>query len=143
MMLTSSRDMTVKVWRLDGDGAGSTTISLVQTLPGHTHSAWDCDFNEHYLVSSGQDRIVRVWAKTTEAMLNDGITMPWHKKWTLLDHHSGVRNLCIFRCQPKLCITGDILGDLRVWDLEAGELHHRVPDQEETSYFRQAKETPL
>ena len=49
---------------------------------------------------------------------------------------TGVRNLTILKCNPGLCVSGDLFGELKVWDLEEKSLKYEVEDVNERSLFR-------
>ena len=92
MMVSSSRDMTVKIWHIEEYSSSiEVSISLVQTVCGFERSTWDVDFNEEYLAASGQDRVVRVWTKSSQEQQQQqqGSNIQWVKKWNMSDHRSG------------------------------------------------------
>ena len=62
--------------------------------------------------------------------------------WTLKAkfQNSGValRNVIILKKEPRFALSGDLLGDLKVWDLEEGIFKYNVPEHSglEHAWFR-------
>ncbi len=134
IMASSSRDHSVKVWQLGP--ATDFSHQVIQTLSEHAHSVWAVDLNDSFLVSGGQDKKVRIWRKV-RTQLDDGesVREDWEKQCEMEDHHAGIRNLLLLRGHPHLCLTGDIYGDLRVWNAIERRMQYHVPEQDDMSWF--------
>lgn len=66
LAISSSRDKSIKVWRMfphpnHAEPESSFQVDLLHTLTGHQHSVWTIDINENFLVSGSADRTIRVW----------------------------------------------------------------------------------
>ena len=68
ILFSSSRDRTVKMWRLQCTNKPTKTaiISLEQTIEGHVHSVWDVDCTPYYLVAGSADKSIRVWKNSID-----------------------------------------------------------------------------
>lgn len=69
-----SNDGTVKVWSLDG--------TLLHTLQGHTSFVYSVSASPKYLFSSGEDRTVRVWSRSSFEVVQV-ITFPCVSIWSV------------------------------------------------------------
>ena len=114
-VFSSSRDRTVKVWNLPD-------LHLLQVLQGyHEHSVWAVDVSNPYLITASADKSMNVWEKSSSDL--------WSLKHKLKNHNSPLRNVIILHKNcGKLAVTGDLVGDLRVWNLEKGEMEREIPD---------------
>ncbi len=160
-MASSSRDHLVRFWRLEytrppqqqQQHGGSPTsparsvlvVTLLHTFEEHSHSVWAVDFNADFMVSGASDNLVGIWGRTTkeeeEKQKQKKSDVPasrveWTLRCRLEEHSSGIRQAFLLHSHPDLCVTGDIYGDLRVWDCREGRLRYAVPDQEGASWFR-------
>ena len=96
----------MKVWDL-------FNLNLLQTLLGHHgHSVWDVDVRNNFLVTASADKFLNVWR-------NDSMTHYWgfrHK----MDNDEALRNVLILKKCPTVALSGDLIGDLKVWNLNTG-----------------------
>ena len=123
-VFSSSRDRSVKVWDLG-------TLNLLQTLVGHHgHSVWDVDIRNNFLVTASADKNLNVWK-------NDSGSYLWsfrHK----MNNDEALRNVIILKKCPYLALSGDLIGDLKVWNLNSGSKVYQVPDPSGQGMFRQS-----
>ena len=114
---SSSRDRTVKVWNIPD-------LHLLQVLQGyHEHSVWAVDVSNPYLITASADKSMNIWEKSSSNL------DLWSLKHKLKNHNSPLRNVIILHKDGgKLAVTGDLVGDLRVWNLEKGEMEREIPD---------------
>jgi ribosome assembly protein 4 len=54
MLVSASKDATVKIWDLK-------TYKIKSDLPGHTDEVYCVDFVADKVVSGGRDRTVKIW----------------------------------------------------------------------------------
>ncbi len=124
-VFSSSRDKTVKVWDL-------LTMEPHQVLLGHhAHSVWGIDVRNDFLVTSSADKSLNVW-------VNDSPTDVWTFQSKLDNEDAPLRNVVILEKTPNLALSGDLLGDLKVWNLSRGQLEYTVPDPGEQGLFRKS-----
>jgi F-box and WD-40 domain protein CDC4 len=134
LIITGSRDATLRVWRLPaegaedgapeepdegrvrGDGRGGLTLPppdgatpyFVRALHGHMHSVRSIAAHGDTLVSGSYDSTVRVWRVST------GETV--HR---LAGHASKVYSVILDHARAR-CVSGSMDNMVKVWSLETG-----------------------
>ncbi|KTW28277.1 uncharacterized protein T551_02696 [Pneumocystis jirovecii RU7] len=128
LIVTGSRDSTLRVWRLPQPGdahyrpsppsspneatAESTSVSInpyyIRTLIGHTNSVRAVSGYNNILVSGSYDSTVRVWRVSTGECI-----------WRLVGHSQKVYSVVI---DPKRnrCVSGSMDWKVKVWSLKTG-----------------------
>merc|ERR1712029_1007628 len=75
-----------------------------------------------YLITASADKSMNVWEKSSS---NSDL---WSLKHKLKNHNSPLRNVIILHKDGgKLAVTGDLVGDLRVWNLEKEKWNVKYP----------------
>ena len=119
-IFSASRDRSVKVWNLPD-------LQLLQVLKGyHDHSVWAVDISacNNLLITASADKSMNVWETNSS----------YNGLWTLkheLHNSNPLRNVIILQngnSDKHLAVTGDLVGDLRVWNLGKGEMECEIPD---------------
>ncbi|CAG8576473.1 12498_t:CDS:2 [Acaulospora morrowiae] len=127
LIVTGSRDSTLKVWRLpnlETDPQYLPTIPsspsdnnqytdnpyYVRTLGGHTHSVRALAGVGNTLISGSYDCTVRVWNIMTGECV-----------WRLLGHTQKVYSV-VLDAKRKRCMSGSMDGTVKVWSLEDGTI---------------------
>ncbi|RGB27640.1 WD40-repeat-containing domain protein [Rhizophagus diaphanus] len=127
LIVTGSRDSTLKVWRLpnlDSDPPFQPAIPsspsdntqyadnpyYLRTLSGHTHSVRALAGVGNTLVSGSYDCSVRVW----NIMTGDCV-------WRLHGHQQKVYSV-VLDAKRKRCMSGSMDGTVKVWNLEDGTI---------------------
>lgn len=124
-VFSSSRDRSVKVWDL-------TNLNSLQILEGyHGHSVWGIDVRNDFLVTSSADKSMSVWSKNSISDL-------WTFQTKMDNEDAPLRNVIILKRDPNLALSGDLVGDLKVWNLKVGQLSYQVPDPCQQGLFRQS-----
>ncbi|CAH1760437.1 6336_t:CDS:2 [Entrophospora sp. SA101] len=125
LIVTGSRDSTLKVWRLpnlDTDPSYHPTIPsspsdntqisdnpyFLRTLQGHNHSVRALAGIGNTLVSGSYDCTVRVW----NIMTGESV-------WRLQGHTQKVYSV-VLDAKRKRCMSGSMDGTVKVWSLEDG-----------------------
>ncbi|KAG4301687.1 hypothetical protein PCANB_001866 [Pneumocystis canis] len=128
LIVTGSRDSTLRVWRLPQPGEAhyrpsppsspnnidgeNTSVSInpyyIRTLIGHTNSVRAVSGHNNILVSGSYDTTVRVWRISTGECI-----------WKLVGHSQKVYSVVI---DPKRnrCVSGSMDWKVKVWSLETG-----------------------
>lgn len=128
VIVTGSRDSTLRVWRLPQPGevhyrpsppsspnamsGDSTNVSTnpyyIRTLVGHTNSVRAISGYNNILVSGSYDSTVRVWRISTGECI-----------WRLVGHSQKVYSVVI---DPKRnrCVSGSMDWKVKIWSLETG-----------------------
>lgn len=104
---------------------------------GHSHSVWAVDLSLDFLVSGSSDRAFRVFSRRNNKKTSQEEL--FEEDFRMEEHTTGVRNVLILACDPGLAVSGDIFGDLRVWNLREKRLQYAVEEVEEEeggSWFR-------
>ncbi|CAG8689245.1 9438_t:CDS:2, partial [Racocetra persica] len=128
LIVTGSRDSTLKVWRLPNleknDPQYQPIIPsspsdnspypenpyFVRTLQGHSHSVRALAGVGNTLVSGSYDCSVRVWNIMTGECL-----------WRLIGHTQKVYSV-VLDAKRKRCMSGSMDGTVKVWSLEDGTI---------------------
>ncbi|KAG9290880.1 hypothetical protein G9A89_011030 [Geosiphon pyriformis] len=125
LIVTGSRDSTLRVWRLPNPTIDPTFTPnipsspsdnsqlvenpyFVRTLQGHTHSVRALAGVGNTLVSGSYDCSVRVWNIMTGECL-----------WRLHGHTQKVYSV-VLDAKRKRCMSGSMDGTVKVWSLEDG-----------------------
>ena len=120
-IFSSSRDRSIKIWDL-------FSLSPIQVLVGnHGHSVWCIDVRQDFLISASADQSLGVWQKD----------VCWKFKFKIDNDEAPVRNVIILEKSPDLALSGDLLGDLKVWNIRDGSFKYQVPHPTDTGLFRQ------
>lgn len=124
-VFSSSRDRSVKVWDL-------LNLNSLQILEGHHgHSVWGIDVRNDFLVTSSADKSISVWNRNDVSDL-------WTFQTKLDNEDAPLRNVIILKKDPNFALSGDLVGDLKVWNLKLGQLNYQVPDPCDQGLFRQS-----
>jgi len=103
--LVSGGDNTVKLWDV-------STWQLEQTLSGHSTSIRSAGFTQDgkRVVSAGMDREVKIWDpfKARELL-------------SLSGHRNGISTIAM--TSRGLLVSGDLSGDIRIWDAPLPSVH--------------------
>jgi F-box and WD-40 domain protein CDC4 len=119
LIITGSRDSTLRIWKLPRPGAESVfqTVSqvnedsnpyFVRTLSGHIHSVRAIAAHGDTLVSGSYDATVRVWKISTGEVA--------HR----LNGHAAKVYSVILDHERNRCISGSMDNLVKVWSLESG-----------------------
>ena len=125
LIITGSRDSTLRVWRLPEPGDAPFVQSenanedeecpyFIRTLNGHTHSVRAIAAYADTLVSGSYDSSVRVWRVSTGETVHrlQGHTAKVYS--VVLDH------------QRNRCISGSMDNMVKIWSLDTGSLIHTL-----------------
>lgn len=126
LIITGSRDSTLRVWRLPDPRQDAPYHSLPSTpssgpnpfyqhtLEGHTSSVRAIAASHNILVSGSYDCTVRVWnLKTGECM------------WELKGHREKVYSVGYCH-QNKRAASGSLDASVKIWSTETGQLLHNL-----------------
>ncbi|KAI8088888.1 quinon protein alcohol dehydrogenase-like superfamily [Halteromyces radiatus] len=102
MVITGSKDKTIKVWSLAGQNA-----QLIRTLKGHTRAVHTLQMDDTKLVSGSMDHTLKIWNYHTGQCIR-----------TLEGHTAGVTHL---HFDSKLLASGSTDGMIKVWNFQNGE----------------------
>jgi F-box and WD-40 domain protein CDC4 len=120
LIITGSRDSSLRVWRLPEEGAepfvqtGPPPADLenkyfIRVLNGHHHSVRAIAAHGDTLVSGSYDCTVRVWKISTGEVL-----------WRLQGHSQKVYSVVLDHARNR-CISGSMDNLVKVWSLETGQ----------------------
>ncbi|CAO3639422.1 unnamed protein product [Mucor fragilis] len=120
MIITGSRDATLRVWRLPdpkdlqghfhGNNNGNDINPyFVHSLVGHRQSVRAIAAHGHTLVSGSYDNTVRVWNTQSGRLLH------------LLEGHTQKVYSVVIDAERNRCMSGSMDTSVRIWDLETGE----------------------
>ncbi|QRV93972.1 ubiquitin-protein ligase [Ceratobasidium sp. AG-Ba] len=119
LVVTGSRDRTLRVWKLPrGDGTNGTPSELLEPesnpchiheLKGHTDVVRDLAVYKNLAVSASYDTTVKVWNLITAEC-----------KWTLEGHTRKVYSVAIDQERNQV-VSGAMDGTARIWSLETGQ----------------------
>lgn len=122
MIITGSRDATLRVWRLPdpkdraghfhGNGSNNSDALnpyFVHSLVGHRQSVRAIAAHGHTLVSGSYDNTVRVWDIRSGRLLH------------LLEGHTQKVYSVVIDAERNRCMSGSMDTSVRIWDLETGE----------------------
>ncbi|KAF5103473.1 hypothetical protein D0Z03_000190 [Geotrichum reessii] len=119
LIVTGSRDATLKVWRLPDEPSATTTLSaqpengdnyFLRTLQGHSSSVRALSGHGNTVVSGSYDTTVRVWNVETGEC-----------KWVLTGHNQRVYS-AVLDYKRNRCISGSMDWYVKVWSLDNGSL---------------------
>lgn len=125
LIITGSRDSTLRVWKLprpgdpefiqaENDNDADSCPYFVRTLTGHQHSVRAIAAYADTLVSGSYDCTVRVWKIST------GETV--HR---LQGHAQKVYSVVLDHARNR-CISGSMDNMVRIWDLNTGSLKYTL-----------------
>ncbi|RMZ77811.1 hypothetical protein DV737_g4168, partial [Chaetothyriales sp. CBS 132003] len=125
LIITGSRDSTLRIWKLpqpdeptfiqsETDTDADDCPWFLRTLTGHQHSVRAIAAHGDTLVSGSYDCTVRVWKISTgESVL------------TLRGHAQKVYSVVLDHTRNR-CISGSMDNMVRIWDLDTGALRHSL-----------------
>ena len=126
ILASGSRDKTVKIWNIEDR-------SIISTLSGHTNIVSTlCIVNEGVFVSGSGDNSLIIWSKST---LDSSI---YSNRQILRGHKSHI--LGIIRLNNTEIISGEFLGDLRMWDIDQGLCIRHIPHERGIACLYQMKQ---
>ena len=119
LIITGSRDSTVRVWKLPqlGDAPGNASPQssgdgdcpfFVRTLAGHMHSVRAIAAHGDTLVSGSYDATVRMWRISTGELVH-----------RLIGHTSKVYSVVLDHTRNR-CISGSMDNLVKIWSLDSG-----------------------
>ena len=125
LIITGSRDSTLRVWKLprpedpdfiqaENEADADDCPYFVRTLTGHQHSVRAIAAHADTLVSGSYDCTVRVWKIST------GETM--HR----LQGHAQKVYSVVLDHERNRCISGSMDNMVRIWDLNTGSLKYTL-----------------
>ncbi|KAI8647765.1 WD40-repeat-containing domain protein [Parasitella parasitica] len=118
MIITGSRDSTLRVWRLPDPknhqghflgNNGDANPYFVHSLVGHRQSVRAIAAHGNTLVSGSYDNTVRVWDIKSGRMVH------------LMEGHTQKVYSIVIDTERNRCMSGSMDFTVRVWDLETGE----------------------
>lgn len=120
MIVTGSRDSTLRVWRLPNEhdpeylplssDTAPPDVFFQRALTGHTHNVRVISGYGDTVVSGSYDNTVRVWKVSTGEC-----------QWELTGHSGRVYST-VLDTQRNRCISGSMDWTVKVWCLETGSL---------------------
>ncbi|RMD42483.1 hypothetical protein DV735_g2668, partial [Chaetothyriales sp. CBS 134920] len=125
LIITGSRDSTLRIWKLprpedptfiqsETDTDADDCPWFLRTLTGHQHSVRAIAAHGDTLVSGSYDCTVRVWKISTgESVL------------TLRGHAQKVYSVVLDHARNR-CISGSMDNMVRIWDLDTGALRYSL-----------------
>jgi U3 small nucleolar RNA-associated protein 13 len=117
MVVTGSKDNTVRVWRVEPDGAGLVCCGVGR---GHTMSvtAVSCSKSgNHFIVSGSEDQTIKLWS----------LDISSQSKWTLntsftaVAHKKDINSLDVSP-NDKLIVSGSHDKTAKIWSVRDGAL---------------------
>ncbi|KAI5292646.1 hypothetical protein KEM52_006170 [Ascosphaera acerosa] len=125
LIITGSRDSTLRVWKLPREGDPNHYQSgppqdehsspyFVRTLAGHQHSVRALAAHGDTLVSGSYDSTVRVWRISTGQCVHKLVGHQMKVYSVVLDH------------ERNRCISGSMDHMVMIWDLQTGALLHTL-----------------
>lgn len=109
ILISSSMDMTIKIWRIDSNG--SSLSSLLYTLTGHSSPVFGLKMVSSNIVMSGsEDYVNMLWD------INNG------QQIQNLTGHSGAIYWSVDSLGSNTLISGSMDSTLKVWELSTGSL---------------------
>jgi len=117
LIITGSRDFTIKIWKLPNLDVDPTYVPSLQsdsnpyyirTLHAHNHSIRALDGVGNTLVSGSYDHTVRVWNVMTGRNI-----------WCLRGHRGKVYSVAL-DAKNKRCMSGSSDGTIKIWSIEDG-----------------------
>ncbi|CEP10084.1 hypothetical protein [Parasitella parasitica] len=118
MIITGSRDSTLRVWRLPDPknrqghfhgNSGDPNPYFVHSLMGHRQSVRAIAAHGNILVSGSYDNTVRVWDIKAGQMVH------------LMEGHTQKVYSVVIDTERNRCISGSMDSSVRIWDLKTGE----------------------
>ncbi|GAN06760.1 conserved hypothetical protein [Mucor ambiguus] len=119
MIITGSRDATLRVWRLPdpkdtrghfhGNNGDAANPYFVHALVGHRQSVRAIASHGHTLVSGSYDNTVRVWNIQSGRLMH------------LLEGHTQKVYSVVIDAEKNRCMSGSMDTSVRIWNLETGE----------------------
>ncbi|KIV97550.1 hypothetical protein, variant 1 [Exophiala mesophila] len=125
LIITGSRDSTLRVWKLprpgdpmfvqtDNEGEADDCPFFVRTLTGHQHSVRAIAAHADTLVSGSYDYTVRVWKISTGETIH-----------RLQGHTQKVYSVVLDHARNR-CISGSMDNMVRIWDLNTGSMKYTL-----------------
>ncbi|EXJ82468.1 F-box and WD-40 domain-containing protein CDC4 [Capronia epimyces CBS 606.96] len=125
LIITGSRDSTLRVWKLprpgdpefiqaENDNDADNCPYFVRTLTGHQHSVRAIAAHADTLVSGSYDCTVRVWKISTGETIH-----------RLQGHTQKVYSVVLDHARNR-CISGSMDYMVRIWDLNTGSLKYTL-----------------
>ena len=106
ILASGSYDMTIKIWNIEDR-------SIISTLSGYTEAVSAlCNVSEGVFVSGSYDKSLIIWSKSTPE------SSIYSHRQTLRGHTSDIEE--IIRLNNTEIISGEMYGDLRMWDIDQG-----------------------
>ena len=121
ILSSGSVDMTIKIWDIEHR-------SIISTLyNGHTDTvSFLCYVRECVFVSGSHDKSLIIWNKSSESPT-------YSSGHVLRGHTSYIKG--IIRISNREIVSGEDLGDLRLWNIDQGLCIRQIPNMGENSLF--------
>ena len=112
ILASGSRDTNIKIWDIE-------ERTIISTLSGHTNTVSAlCHLEDGQLVSGSWDNSLIIWSKLPGSSFTYS-----HKQF--IGHKSGI--LGIIRINNMEIISGEYMGDLRIWNIDEGVCIRHIP----------------
>ena len=126
ILASGSDDTTIKIWNIEDR-------SIMSTLSGHTKRVSVlCYVKEGVLVSGSWDNSLIIWSKSTPE------SSIYSHRQTLTGHKSGI--LGIIRLNKREIVSGELYGDLMMWNIDEGLCIRQIPHVGGYDYLTQMKQ---
>ena len=113
ILASGSGDNNIKIWNVEDR-------SIMSTLSGHTETVNVlCYVKEGVLVSGSNDESLIIWSKSRPE------SSIYSHKQTLTGHKSAIER--IIRLNKREIVSGEITGDLMMWDIDEGFCIRQIP----------------
>ena len=126
ILASGSVDKTIKIWNIEDR-------SIISTLSGHTRRASAlCNVKEGVLVSGSWDKSLIIWRKSTPE------SSTYSLRQTLTGHKTEISG--IIRLNNIEIVSGEDIGDLRMWNIDQGLCIRHIPYECRFDYLLQMKQ---
>jgi len=138
--LTTCADQSAIIWQVTDRKIKKAKNTSVRAKPlfklkGHSESIDTCSVSEKLILTSGYDKMVKIWSADTE-VVDEGI--PEEKKGpgqkgvprspilTASGHSEAVTSSCLHVNHSDKAYTGSLDHSIRLWDIEVGQERAKI-----------------
>ena len=115
ILASGSNDKTIKIWDIE-------SRAIMSILSGHTeYISALCYMEEGVFVSGSNDKSLIIWSKYE---LPGSSSTSTYSHRVLTGHKSGIKG--IIRISNREIISGEYLGDLKIWDIVEGVCNRQI-----------------